>query len=51
MDIKAWMSLIFLSLNESTAEIVVFTLLMPRVYLGVLSPYVKPYVKNLGAKA
>ncbi len=52
LDVKAWMSLNFLSLNESKTEIVVFTPsdthCMPTVNLGVLAPYVKPYVKNLG---
>ncbi len=52
LDVKAWMSLSFLSLNESITEIVVFTPLdthcIPTLNLGVLAPYVKPYVKNLG---
>ncbi len=52
LDVKAWMSLNFLSLNESKTEIVAFTPSdahgIPNLNLGVLAPYVKPYVKNLG---
>ena len=51
-DVKAWMSLIFFCLNESKTEVVVFTSSSihntTNVDLGVLAPYVKPYVKNLG---
>ncbi len=51
LDVKAWMSLNCLSLNESKPEIVVFTPsdthCIPHLNLGVLAPYVKPYVKNL----
>lgn len=51
-DVKAWLSQNFLSLNENKTEVVVFTPSSvhdtTNINLGILTPYVKPYVKNLG---
>ncbi len=50
-DIKAWMSLIFLNLNESKTEAIVFGSLAVsgniQQVLGDLAAYVKPSVKNV----
>ncbi len=51
-DIKAWMSLNFLSFNENKTEVMVFggTTGTPLVDLGALSQYIKPTITNLGVK-
>ncbi len=52
LDVKAWMSLHFLSLNESKSEIVVLTPsdthYIPNLNVSVLALYVKQYIQNLG---
>ncbi len=51
-DIKAWMDINFLNLNDNKTEIIVFghneSQKISNFNLGPLSPYVKPCVKNLG---
>ncbi len=51
-DIKAWMSLNFLSFNENKTEVMVFggTTGTPLVDLGALAQYIKPTITNLGVK-
>ncbi len=48
-DIKAWMSLNFLSFNENKTEVMVFggTTGTPLVDLGALAQYIKPTITNL----
>lgn len=52
LDVKAWISLNVLSLNESKMEMVIFTPsdthCIPNLNLAFLAPYVKPYVKIFG---
>ena len=54
VDIKAWMALNFLNLNESKTEIIVFrpsvAANISDLALGPLEPYLKPTVTNLGVK-
>ncbi len=51
-DVKAWMSVNFLHLNENKTEIIVFessdAFSSSCLDFGLLSPFVKPLVKNLG---
>lgn len=51
-DVKAWMSVIFLHLNENKNEIIIFesseAFSSSCLDFGPLSPFVKPLVKNLG---
>lgn len=51
-DVKAWMSIHFLHLNENKTEIIVFesseAFSFSCLDFGPLSPFVKPLVKNLG---
>ena len=52
-DIKAWLSLNFLCLNESKTEVIVFGPNGPGILpadLGSLQPYIKTVVSNLGVK-
>ncbi len=51
-DIKAWMSLNFLSFNENKTEVMVFgrTTGTSLVDLGALAQYIKPTITNLGVK-
>ncbi len=51
-DIKAWMSLNFLSFNENETEVMVFggSTGTPLVDLGALAQYIKPTLTNLGVK-
>lgn len=52
LDVKAWISLNVLSLNESKMEMVIFTPsdthCIQNLNLAFLAPYVKPYVKIFG---
>ncbi len=51
-EIKAWMAVHFLKCNEDKTEVMLFTpggaCEPPDLDLGVLKPFVKPSVKNLG---
>lgn len=51
-DVKSWFSSNFLHLNESKTEAIIFSTpgvsIGPNADLGVLAPYVKPSVTNLG---
>ncbi len=51
-DVKSWMAKIFLHLNESKTDVVVFGPLSssPLIssYLGALSRNIPPFMKNLG---
>ena len=51
-DIKAWMALNLLNINESKTEVIVFGPNgdVPSIDLGSLQPYAKPMVTNLGVK-
>lgn len=52
-DVKAWLSLNFLSLNENKTEVMLFgpsCCSLPNIDLGSLSPFLKDCVTNLGVK-
>ena len=49
-DIKAWMALNFLNINESKTEVIVFGPNGDVPSIGSLQPYAKPMVTNLGVK-